>query len=605
MSADAIQTLVDLTNSPLVFAGVTQTGGRVSIPKSRKITLAGTNAYTVASGAVLVVDKDQIIVGDNGRFIKVESGGTLIGPQSLSIPNNYVTEVAGATVLQYVDLRNITGNLLGYDSDHTALAVYGDVTIGETGLNALPASQFATNTLYVVGGDLNVTSPSLTIGGLDVTGKIFASTVNVTTTGATTITGGGTFSGASFGGATTFGGDVAFNGATAFTTGAATFNGAATFSTTVSFSEAVTFNGLTTFNGAASVVVNKVLTVGPNGSLATGSAGVVTVNGGTNLVTVLKEAGVKKIALGQAVTLNADAKVQTGVTLDTGAFVFDLAGSKTLTVEGTLNVPTGVPTGGTITVPATATLAVASTGALTVAGPATVAGDVTLAGTATVALGGTLNVTGTVAIDTGGSLVLAAGPATHASDPLGAKITGTGTGAINAAHTAITGAWQAVSTVTGTTVTTVTIAATSLDVTTIAASATTAILTAGTGGTITQSAAANNSLTIGENTTINLKGEDVAVGAIVLTKDANNPAKLTLATTTSAVTTARTGASALAAAATIGGKEFSGTGVSILNVGGVTAGKFGGITATAANATVEAGDTDNVTIDSAQEVETA
>ncbi|MDR3357024.1 MAG: hypothetical protein LBO04_07555 [Spirochaetaceae bacterium] len=147
----------------------------------------------------------------------------------------------------------------------------------------------------------------------------------------------------------------------------------------------------------------------------------------------------------------------------------------------------------------------------------------------TVPAGKTIDNDGTITLGEDVSLVLTAG----ATDT-GAKISGAGK--IIAAKTEISGVWQAVG-ASGH----VTIAATDDDASSITASAAAAVLTAGTGGTITQLAGTGNNLTIGTDTTIDLKNTSGAsptvVGSIKLAENATADAggKLTFSAGTSIV----------------------------------------------------------------------
>jgi hypothetical protein len=158
----------------------------------------------------------------------------------------------------------------------------------------------------------------------------------------------------------------------------------------------------------------------------------------------------------------------------------------------------------------------------------TVADDVTIdaSETVTVPAGVTLSVSAdsTITLGAGASLVLTGGPATASGATLaGASLTGTGK--IVAAHTEISGAWQAVDTVN---TTTVTITATDADASVITSSAATVSLTAGASGVITQAAGTGNELTIATDTTIALGGTGEKLGEIVLKGAAADTGKLTL-----------------------------------------------------------------------------
>jgi hypothetical protein len=165
--------------------------------------------------------------------------------------------------------------------------------------------------------------------------------------------------------------------------------------------------------------------------------------------------------------------------------------------------------------------------------------------------GKTFTYDGLVTIAATGNLVLA----TTSSTSFG-KIAGKGS--IVAGATTITGAWEAVGATADPGTLTILSAATGATITADGTDAT-GLKASAAGGTITQNVVASNALTIGAGTVITLGGTTTApLGAILLKSDATNPAKLTLAATSSVLAGAGTGGTALGVASTVtmGGKTI-------------------------------------------------
>jgi hypothetical protein len=113
-------------------------------------------------------------------------------------------------------------------------------------------------------------------------------------------------------------------------------------------------------------------------------------------------------------------------------------------------------------------------------------------------------------------------------------------------------------------------------------------------------------LTIAAATTVNLAGAAAAVGQLILTGAASNPAEVKLVdAATSIIKTGNTaGASAFTTAAKIGGKTFAtGSNAAIYTTGNAVAGKLAKILGGTANYGLKGGDADNtIVIDGSQDV---
>jgi hypothetical protein len=418
-----IQAAID-SDAPLVFAGVTQSDtGAVTIPAGRNVTLVGTGAYTVANNAVaLLILADAESVSGDGTIV-TQAAGTVIAPQT--VLNDKVT---GAGKLAY---QTIGDDGVVTFSGNTA-AVVGNVTIATAGVTGttIPAASLAGKTLYVV-GDLTV-SDAVTATALNVLGDVTASAAitgavaaigEVSFTGSTaqdaltglnagsvesavaiTTTGNGavTVSGELKGTALTLGGtgtltagslDLSGNlTAGTATTGAVTVNGAATIGGTVTNGAAVS---VFTFNGTTAI---DTFTSGNPGTVIAGTGEVAIaktlVDTSTNTVSIKNTGGVTLTA---ANTI-ADNLVATKVTITTD-------GTNGLTIDSDGTALT-VPTGGSVTVPASAASIVAGgetnnvtiTGATLKPGVYTGAsGKLSLSTTAEIAVanGGAIDIAGT------------------------------------------------------------------------------------------------------------------------------------------------------------------------------------------------------------------
>jgi hypothetical protein len=514
-------------------------------------TLTVKGSPTVPGPASVVAIGEVLIDGS------VAAVTTLGDADKVAVSNAILKNTAAATV-QLPD--EIT--LRGIDTGAATLTIAGAATslaIGD--LNGDVELPTALTAVRVSGGTGNVTTAATSITGEVSFGNNGTISFTDTTTGATF---GGT---ASFAGAATFSGDAEFTGAADFIkaasfegkaefTDTADFGNNATFSDEAEFGAAATFNGEVKFTGTATFATTasfaRTVVFGDDVTLTAGAA------------TFRDDAFFaddKKITLAAAtssiITLKPGAALAVGEpTPSVPPVYYEVIGNKaaagdlklTPTVNNTVLT---FGSGGSIKQSGGATangITITGIAGLTAGATYTVeSADATNAGTLKIDVNSTLELAdglllataeerelgaSELKLDANSSLVLAGSLGT-----LGATISGAGE--VKAGATTITGAWQAV-TAAGETPADITIKATAAK--TAEASITGAAnnaLTAGTGGTITQRAVADNNLTIGAVTTIALGGTSATepVGKIKLTQDGTNPGKLTLAAATSIIFT--------------------------------------------------------------------
>jgi hypothetical protein len=432
--------------------------GKTVTVKDGGVTITGTSILGVVGTLTLPLGKEIVVTGSNSAVAGSQGVLDLVSASSTS----------ATKALLYNSLAAATA---AFDaaSDPVSNAALVNVNGAE-----LTATAVKTTKNLIVLGDVTIgTTPPATVGNVYALGRlVFGATADISSYPATFI----------------------YTNATLKNTAAVTVTlPADTSSSPIAAIDASTA-AFTIAGAGTALTVEKIY----GNVVLPASLTDVTISGGSGNITA------------PAIAIAGDAEFSNG-----GTVTFDdvtLTATKSITLDGpsavTLKTAKSIKVGSDPVLTAGATdvaLTPASGAKLTAASKAVTLSDGNLtitSGALTVAADATLTVTTVdLNIDPEASLVLAR------TDTATATITGS----IVAGATEITGIW----TVGGAAAGTVTILGAEAGAT-ITSSAATAAFTAGTGGTITQNAGADNNLTIAADTTIALGGSATKAGEIVL-----------------------------------------------------------------------------------------
>jgi hypothetical protein len=436
-----------ITNNGFIISGATTAGAQQPLIFDMKGT--GTVEFTAqATGAVGgTVLTQNVILSGNGKLTASSIAQPFTGDKTITI--------TGASAI--LDLGATAANLTG-------VTIKNEGT-GATAISTSTTSASALHNILALKG--NITSSGAVTGN-----------DNITVPGGTTLVHSGDFAGGT--GTLTINGKATFGtGTLASQKGAITINeGAEATFTTATFAlgtgpaDPITVNGKATL--AATAVPTGNVVVGSKGEIIVGDSGSLAIAAGKTLSNSgkvnLSNTGALKLPSTDtaASVITGAGKIAAGKTEITGAWKAKATGD-----DGTITI-TSTANGATIA-------KVTSTdGTLIAVGGATITQSQTGSNVLTVSAD-------TIVDLTDGILVLGGAPNTD-----GGKASTTGTGKITLGNTDITGAWYAVGTNTEGTVTLTGSAAGA----SIAKTGTALTLKAAT-GTITQNAAAGNSLAIG------------------------------------------------------------------------------------------------------------